>query len=403
MKQISLTLTLNGNSVTAAAEPRTHLADFIRENQNLTGTHIGCEHGVCGACTVLAGGVPIRSCITFAVACEGAEIETIESFDGDEIMQELRAAFTREHALQCGYCTPGMLISARDLAIRSPSADEKEIRRAMSGNLCRCTGYAGIIRAIAGVIADRRARGIEPDPGAGRQALGPAGSGHAGGEGAPSIAASPRSSQPRSERLGSVAPRIGTSWTPQVSFEQRFTVAFPRQDVWDIFGRTSEIAACLPGTSLMGEPSADRVKGQIRVKVGPIIAEFRGEAQIERDESTYSGRILGSGTDLRSSSTTRGLIFYRLLPAGDGTSTEVLVTVGYTLTGILAQFGRTSIVKEVAARLTTAFVSNLEARLSGNAGNSATVESTSVNALSLLFSIVADKFRSFLRSIFSRT
>ena len=99
-------------------EPRTHLADFVRESQNLTGTHLGCEHGVCGACTILIDGVPVRSCITYAVACDGASVTTIEGLDDDEITTELRAAFSREHALQCGYCTPGMLISARDFVLR---------------------------------------------------------------------------------------------------------------------------------------------------------------------------------------------------------------------------------------------------------------------------------------------
>ena len=121
----------------------------------------------------------MRSCITYAVACDGAAVTTIEGLDDDEIAKELRQAFSREHALQCGYCTPGVLISARDLAVRSDRADEREIRIAMSGNLCRCTGYVGIIRAITSVIESRRTRGIAAIPDAGRRTMGPAGSGHA--------------------------------------------------------------------------------------------------------------------------------------------------------------------------------------------------------------------------------
>ena len=146
-----ITLNLNGKSLAATVEPRTHLADFLREAQGLTGTHLGCEHGICGACTLLVDGVPIRSCITYAIACDGAAVTTIEGLDDDEITEELRGAFSREHALQCGYCTPGMLVSARDLIMRADRADEQEIRVAMSGNLCRCTGYVGIVRAIASV------------------------------------------------------------------------------------------------------------------------------------------------------------------------------------------------------------------------------------------------------------
>ena len=124
----TLALTVNRRAVDLAAEPRTSLADVVRDHLDLTGTHLGCEHGVCGACTVLIDGVPARSCITFAAACDGATVTTIEGLDDDEIATELRAAFTREHALQCGYCTPGMLVSARDLVLRLPEADDRAIR-----------------------------------------------------------------------------------------------------------------------------------------------------------------------------------------------------------------------------------------------------------------------------------
>src|ERR1700739_4742317 len=148
-------LTINGASVTADVEPRTHLADFLRENQLLTGTHIGCEHGVCGACTLLIDGAPARSCIAFAAACDGADVRTIEGLEDDPLIVRLRTAFTAEHALQCGYCTPGMLVTARDMVQRLPEADETRIRLELAGNLCRCTGYAGIVRAIRRVLAER--------------------------------------------------------------------------------------------------------------------------------------------------------------------------------------------------------------------------------------------------------
>ena len=133
----------------AEVEPRTHLADFLRETLNLTGTHLGCEHGVCGACTVLVDGVPARSCITYAVACEGAEVSTIEGLDDDEITA--RAA-RGVHARACAAMRllhAGHAGSARDIVLRLPDADERDIRVAMTGNLCRCTGYVGIVRAIA--------------------------------------------------------------------------------------------------------------------------------------------------------------------------------------------------------------------------------------------------------------
>src|SRR5215470_13081580 len=140
-------LTVNDRLFETQVEPRTHLGDFLRDQLRLTGTHLGCEHGVCGACTVLIDGQPARSCITFAVACDGLDVRSIEGFETDEPMAQLRAAFSREHGLQCGFCTPGMLIAARDVVLRLPDADERRVRVELSGNLCRCTGYVGIVRA----------------------------------------------------------------------------------------------------------------------------------------------------------------------------------------------------------------------------------------------------------------
>jgi carbon-monoxide dehydrogenase small subunit len=153
-----IALTVNGRALEAQVEPRTHLADFLRESQGLTGTNLGCEHGVCGACTIEIDGAPARSCITFAVACDGAKVRSIEGFEDDPVMAKLRDAFTAEHALQCGYCTPGMLVTARDIVTRLPDADEARIRRELSGNLCRCTGYVGIVRAIQRVLAAKNAQ-----------------------------------------------------------------------------------------------------------------------------------------------------------------------------------------------------------------------------------------------------
>ena len=144
--------------------PRTHLADFLREQLLLTGTHIGCEHGICGACTVSIDGEIARSCITYAVACDGADVRTIEGFDDDPLMARLRQAFSAEHALQCGYCTPGMLVAARDLVRRKGGLSRAEIRTEMSGNLCRCTGYVGIVSAIESVMAERASLVAEPAP-----------------------------------------------------------------------------------------------------------------------------------------------------------------------------------------------------------------------------------------------
>jgi aerobic-type carbon monoxide dehydrogenase small subunit (CoxS/CutS family) len=140
---------INGTEVADEVPPRLSLADFLRERRNLTGTHLGCEHGVCGACTVLVDGDPARSCLMLAVACDERAVETIEGFAGDPIIAALRRTFHHCHALQCGYCTPAMLITARDLILRRRAGSEREIRDGLAGNICRCTGYTNIVTAIA--------------------------------------------------------------------------------------------------------------------------------------------------------------------------------------------------------------------------------------------------------------
>src|SRR6202035_100279 len=336
------TLIVNARAIKASVEPRTHLADFLRDSLNLTGTHHGCEHGVCGACTVLLDGVPARSCIAFAAACDGARVTTIEGLDDDEITTELRAAFTREHALQCGYCTPGMLIAARDLVLRLAAPDERQIRVGLSGNLCRCTGYVGIVRAVRAVIDHRRRRGISAVPGGGRTALGPAGSGNGATTSASDVTRAPAAkAELRSENNGAMAI---PDFTPEKVFEDHFTVAYPPGTVFDMFGDVTQVAACLPGASLTAVPTPERVEGVIRVKLGPISANFHGAARIERNSENLSGRIVGAGSDQRSRSSTQGEIRYHLVPIKRGTATRVELSIGYSLKGMLAQIARDGLV-----------------------------------------------------------
>ena len=410
MKTISLTV--NGKAVAASVEPRTHLADFLRDTLNLTGTHLGCEHGVCGACTLNIDGVPARSCITLAIACDEASITTIEGFDEDPIMRALREAFSREHGLQCGYCTPGMLVSARDVVIRIPDAAERDIRVAMSGNLCRCTGYVGIVRAIQNVISERKANGLL-SPVNPRTVLGPAGSGHARRTAASGAAAAqPAFGATKQSEPAGALPRTtaGRSTTvpvmgkPQTTLHHSFSVDHRRDAVWDFFGRLGEVTTCLPGTSLLGTPTDDHVETRIRIKVGPIIAEFEGMADVVRDPSNYSGMIHGSARDIRSSSTTRGEIRYVLVEEKGGAATRVDVEVGFTLTGPLAQFSRSSIVQDIAKRMTGAFAQNLQTRLNqgGSGARAGRAAVSELNAGSLIFSVLWDRIRAFFRARFGR-
>ncbi|MFL5270058.1 MAG: (2Fe-2S)-binding protein [Stellaceae bacterium] len=145
----AIRLQVNGAVVADDVPARLSLADFLRERCNLTGTHLGCEHGVCGACTILVDGEPARSCLMLAAACDERDVMTIEGFVDDAVMQALRRNFHQHHALQCGYCTPAMLITARDLILRQRAGSERDIRDGLAGNICRCTGYTNIVTAIA--------------------------------------------------------------------------------------------------------------------------------------------------------------------------------------------------------------------------------------------------------------
>ena len=153
---MEVTLTINGTTMVSEIDPRMTLADFLRDQERLTGIHLGCEHGVCGACTIIIDGKPARSCIIYAVSCDGSNIQTIEGSDDDPVILELQQAFTEHHGLQCGYCTPAMLMTARDIVTRLPDADEAQVRLELAGNICRCTGYSGIVRAILAVLERRR-------------------------------------------------------------------------------------------------------------------------------------------------------------------------------------------------------------------------------------------------------
>ena len=146
---VNISLEANGAQVQGSVEPRLLLADFLRDELGLTGTHLGCEHGVCGACTVQLDGEPIRSCLMFAVSAVDAEITTVEGLtEAEDTLSPVQQAFSDCHGLQCGFCTPGMIMAAADLLARNPKPSDEEIRHGLEGNLCRCTGYHNIVRAV---------------------------------------------------------------------------------------------------------------------------------------------------------------------------------------------------------------------------------------------------------------
>ncbi|MFK7881719.1 (2Fe-2S)-binding protein [Roseobacter sp.] len=161
MEKIAVTLTVNGRERQALVPPRMLLSDFIRQELALPGTHVGCEHGVCGSCNVLVDGAAVRSCLMFAVQLDGANLTTVEGFGGAGELHPIQQAFWEEHGLQCGFCTPGMLAAASELLARTPDPTDAEIREAIAGNLCRCTGYEYIINAIRAAGSKLRAPEVE--------------------------------------------------------------------------------------------------------------------------------------------------------------------------------------------------------------------------------------------------
>jgi carbon-monoxide dehydrogenase small subunit len=359
----------------------------------LTGTHLRCEQGVCGACTVLVDGEPIRSCITYAALCSGSEVTTIEGLDSDPIIVKLREAFSQEHGLQCGFCTPGMLVTARDILLRCPDANERRIRLELSGNLCRCTGYVGIVRAIQSVQA--AIQGLPDERPARQRPLAPVGSTIARETQQLSIR-----SVEKTERQKDKIPDAPTSFglggkTPNIRMSQSFLARKPIEEVWAAFEDVPGVAACLPGASLTSDVIDDVVEGSFSAKLGPITAMFSGKAKISRDKNNYSGVILGGGQDPKAGSRASGEVDYKLVAQGSD-ETTVQLEIRALIAGPLAQFGRSGIVDDLAKRIIKAFSENLERKLSGASTDQL---QTSLNAGSLVMDVVSGRIKQFVASI----
>jgi aerobic carbon-monoxide dehydrogenase small subunit len=353
MRKISLTV--NGERCEAEVEPRTQVAALLRDRLHLTGTHVGCEQGVCGACTILVDGKPIRSCITYALAVDGAVIETIEGFQSDPVMAALRRAFSEHHALQCGYCTPGMIIVARDIVLRLGDPDEEQIRFELSGNLCRCTGYVGIVRAIAAVIRQGDSSKRAPPRAA-----------------APAARAPLRPFALSQDSLGSArsqAPQTSSAATVKdgwTSIERLIILTHPPAEVWALFSDIERVARCIPGASVRSA-SDDSFEGALTVKFGPIAAAFEGAGERSIDARDNSGVIRAAGKDASGQSKARGQLTYRLSAASNGAQTAVDLSLRFQIKGLLAQFNRPDLVEGFADVLLLEFAAGCEATLAGKA------------------------------------
>ncbi|HEY0526009.1 MAG TPA: 2Fe-2S iron-sulfur cluster-binding protein [Stellaceae bacterium] len=382
----SISLTVNGDSVDAAVEPRVHLADFLRERLLLTGTHIGCEHGVCGACTLLVDGSPTRSCITFAAACDGSDVRTVEGLDDDPVTARLRDAFKAEHALQCGYCTPGMLVTARDIVHRLPDADDERVRLELSGNLCRCTGYLGIVRAIRRVLDE----GAIP---AGSRDNAPL----------PVWPELPRADIVRADAavVAAVAVPAAAPTTARdggaSTLRQSLLLNVPLERVWSAVKDPALIASCVPGLTVV-RVDGDEIEGRMDVALGPIKARFTGRATVNYVASAYAGSITGEGRD-GTTGTRLGAAARFDLAAPSPAETRIDLAIDYTLRGPLAQFSRGSIVQGFAEEIAASAARSLEARLLGQSGEplaASTQTSSSLGIGAILARLVWQRLRKLL-------
>jgi len=394
-----ISIQVNGRSFRREAEPRMHLGDFLRDELRLTGTHLGCEHGVCGACTVLVDGQPTRSCITFAVACEGREVTTIEGYDDDAVMRLLRPAFTRHHALQCGFCTPGMLTTARDIVLRLPEADEARVRLELAGNLCRCTGYQGIVDAILDVLEQQRAT---PDAQIEtlRQRLNAPQKTevtHAKTAGQTALPSGPPGKPPTADATAAVdmaevdPVAMARAKAKGHAIEVHFDVPYPVNQVWEFMGDLPAVASCLPGATIDSH-EGEKLRGTIAIKFGPMSAAFVGAARLERDDAAKRAVLRGAGQDSLSKSRTQGDIAYRL-EALSADNTRVHVDMVYALQGPLAQFSRSGLVKDFVRRMVADFGKQITRRLGGQTGASNAPQPT-VSMAAMMWSVLWGRIRS---------
>jgi len=373
---------VNDEEIKSHVEPRTHLADYLRENLRLTGTHIACEHGICGACTVLIDGQPARSCLTLAVACDGRSIRTIEGFRDDEVMDRLRKNFNKEHALQCGFCTPGMLITARDVVLRSKQNNEDQVRIEMSGNLCRCTGYKGIIKAILNVISempliDSESTSIKSNDVINKNKK---------------LYTNDNIPTEKFEKNNNIKIKELINEKLTLEIREEFIVKQDMLKVWIVFNNIPEIIDCIPG-ALISEYRSNYIEGKIFTKLGPIRTEFNGSASVKLSEENKTGIINGNGTDSLSGTRAQGEIFFQLYNQGNSI-TRVVLTINYNLRGPLNQFSRSGLISEFIKSIVAEFSENLNRKLAGQyVSHNETKSSKTIFVGKLLWKLIINCFK----------
>jgi carbon-monoxide dehydrogenase small subunit len=373
-------LRVNGTEVTLEVEPRLTLADALRHRLGLTGTHLGCEHGVCGACTVLLDGRAARSCLLFCVQADGHEVTTVEALGSPEDLHPLQAAFRRHHGLQCGFCTPGFLMSAFDLLSDGPREleDERWLRGELSGVLCRCTGYAGIVAAVR-EVAEAHPDGVPEPKALGRPIT-------VRGGAAPAAAEVPQA------RTATGIELAAPTGEPNQRVDVTTTISHSSERAWELLSDVIAASRCMPGVELDAGDGDDTYSGHVRVHLGPMRMNFAGAARVlERDAPGRTLKILAAGRD-PSGSGVRALVTLSAQPAGDN-ATALRAQADLFLSGRAAQFGR-SLAGDVSRQLFAEFGTCVERTLAGAGPGSSQPR---LSGAALVWSVIRSRVRELLR------
>ncbi|GGR69356.1 carbon-monoxide dehydrogenase small subunit [Nocardioides luteus] len=384
---VDVNLTVNGTEVALSLPARVTLSDALRDHLGLTGTHVGCEHGICGMCTVLVDGDAARACLLFAVQLDGAEITTVEGLGWPDELHPLQESFGRHHGLQCGFCTPGFLMSSYDLLTHEPEVQRDDLSTELSGVLCRCTGYRNIIDAVDDVAQAHR--GALPGPGnCGQRTL----VGRTSATTPAAVAAESDVEEEPTERPEEIELPAGA---PTIHIDVTSQLASGPDEVAHVFGDIRLLARCLPGAELTDELGADWYRGRARIALGPMRMAFTGIAHIEEQTADRivmraQGKDTGGGAQAR-------IVMSATAVEGGGTALRAEASV--FLTGRIAGFGR-SLAGDVSRRMFEEFARAVDRAAAGE--EEPTAGTRPPGAISLLVATILDRVRAFVRRLTTR-
>ncbi|MGH3353856.1 MAG: xanthine dehydrogenase family Fe-S subunit [Nocardioides sp.] len=384
---VDVNLTINGTEVALSLPARVTLSDALRDHLGLTGTHVGCEHGICGMCTVLVDGDAARACLLFAVQLDGAEITTVEGLGRPDELHPLQESFGRHHGLQCGFCTPGFLMSSYDLLTHEPDVQRDDLPTELSGVLCRCTGYRNIIDAVDEVAEGHR--GALPSPGnCGQVTL----VGRTSATSHAAVAAESAVEEEPAERPDEIEIPAGD---PTIHIDVVSRLASGPDEVARVFDDIRLLARCLPGAELTDDLGGGWYRGRARIALGPMRMAFNGIAHIEEQSADRivmraQGKDTGGGAQARIVMTAAEV---------EGGGTALQAEAGVFLTGRIAGFGR-SLAGDVSRRMFEEFARAVDRAAAGE--EEPTAGTRPPGAVSLLLATIVDRFRHLFRRLTSR-